>query len=110
LLKEVNVSPQYLYFGVIDSSKKEIDPKSLTRTVILTSVRKGTLDVKKIESKLDWISTKIVTEKKGETHQAVINLEKDKLPKGKFRERLAIHAEYNKRPVKGIIIIEGNVM
>ena len=109
LLKEVKASPQYLYFGIINTSE-EIDPKSLTRIVILSSVRKGNLDVKKIESKLDWISTEIDTEKKGETHQVVITLEKDKLPKGKFRERLTVHAEYNKRPVKYIVIIEGNVI
>jgi len=108
--KEVNVSPPYLYFGIIDTKKEVIDPKSLTRTVMVSRAREGGLSIKKIELNSNWITTEIETSKKGEKYSVIIILDKDNLPKGKFREKVTIHTEYDKRPEAATIIIDGKVI
>lgn len=110
LHNEVKVAPQYLYFGIIDTSKEVIDPKSLKRTVMLSRIREGTLSMKKIEPSLNWFTTEIETHKEGEKYSVAITLIKDNLPKGKFREKVTIHTEYNKRLEKSTIVIEGKVI
>ena len=110
LQKEAKVSPQYLYFGIIDTSKEVIDPKSLKRTVMVSRVREGGLSIKKIEPSSNWITTEIETHNKGEKYSVVITLDKDKLAKGKFREKVTIHTEYNKKSETATIIIDGKVI
>jgi len=72
LQKDLKVSPQYLYFGIIDTSKEVIDPKSLKRTIIVSRVRKGGLSIEKIEYSTNWITTEIETHKKREKYSVVI--------------------------------------
>jgi hypothetical protein len=108
LEKEVKVAPVYLYFGIIDTGKGVIDPKSLERTVVVSKFREGDLTIHKIETSKDWITAETETNEKGEKYTVVIRL-KDKLPKGKFRENITIHTEHLKRTDVSNIIIEGKV-
>ena len=108
LQKEVKVSPEYLFFGIIDTSKKTIDPKNLERTVMINSIKEDDLTIEKIEPSSNWISTK-TEEKRGE-YSIVITLDKDKLPKGKFREKITIRTKYNKKFESATVIIEGKVI
>lgn len=107
--KEVKVAPVYLYFGIIDAGKKVIDPQSLQRTALVSSIRGDDLSIKQIEISSNWIATEIGTIKKGKEYSIVIKLDKDKLPKGEFREKVTIHAAYAKRSETARIIIEGKV-
>jgi hypothetical protein len=109
LQKEVSVSPEFLYFGIINTSKEIIDQKSLERTVIINNIKGDALTIEKIEPSSNWISTK--TEANGKKqYSVVITLDKDKLPKGKFREKVTIHTKNNKNFEPAIVIIEGNVI
>lgn len=110
LENEVKVSPQYLYFGVIDTNKEVIDPKSLKRTLTVTRVKGVDFTVGKIEPSSDWITTKTENGKKGKKHSIIITLDKDKLPKGKFTEKLKIHTNYGKASEVATIFIEGKIM
>lgn len=108
LLKEVRMAPQYLYFGIINTSDT-IEPMSLQRKVTVSSVRGSGLTIEKVEPSADWISTEIETDKKGENYTIVITLDKDKLPKGKLRENITVTAKYNKTSETVNIIIEARV-
>ena len=108
LLKEVKIAPQYLYFGIINTSDT-IEPKSLQRKVIVSRVRGSGLTIEKIEPSADWISTEIETDKKGENYTIVITLDRDKLPKGKLRENISVNAKYNKISETVNVIIEARV-
>ena len=109
LKKEVKVVPGYLYYGIIDTSKEVIDPKSLKRTVMVSQFRGSNLTLNKIETSKDWIAAETETNEKGKKYTVVIRLDKDKLPKGEFREKVTIHTKYNKKPEVNTIIIEGKV-
>ena len=108
LEKEVKITPVYLYFGIIDTGKDVIDPKSLERTVVVSKFREGDLTIQKIVTSKDWITAEMKTNEKGKKYTLVIKL-KDKLPKGKFRENVKIHTEHRKRLDVSNIIIEGKV-
>ena len=108
LQKEVKVSPEYLFFGIIDTSKKTIDPKNLERAVMIHNIKGTGLTVEKIKPSAPWISTK--TEAQGKEYRIVITLDKDKLPKGKFREKITIRTKDNEKFESALIIIEGKVI
>jgi len=103
------VAPGYLYYGIIDTSKEIIDPKSLQRTVMVSNFRGSNLTINEIETSKNWIAAETETNEKGKKHTIVIRLDKDKLPKGKFREKVTIHTKYNKKQGVDTIIIEGKV-
>ena len=106
LNSEVRVAPQYVYFGIIDTSKKNIDPQSLKRNVIVSKVRGTGLSIEKIESSQDWIKTEIKTERKGEKYSVVITLVKDKLPPGTWNEKITMHTKYDSISEKATVIVE----
>ena len=107
---EVKVAPQFVYFGIIDTSKKEINANSLKRAVIVNKVRGDDLVIDKVEPSSNWITTEMETNQKGERYTVFITLDKNKLPKGKFREKVKIHTKHNKIPELAIVIIEGKVI
>jgi hypothetical protein len=109
LQKEIRVFPEYLYFGIIDTSKEVIDPKNLERTATVKSGKGDAFTIEKIEPSSNWITTEIETYEKGK-HTVVIKLDKDKLPKGKFREKVTMHTEHSKRPEAVTIIIDAKVI
>ena len=105
----VKVAPAYLYFGIINSSMKAINPQSLKRTAMIERLSGDDLTIRKVETNKDWITTETETIEKGKKHTIVITLDKDKLPKGEFREKVAVHTEYSKKSEVVTIIIEGKV-
>lgn len=107
LQKEIKVSPEYVYFGIIDISKEVIDPKSLKRTVMVSKAKGDDFVIEKIETNANWIITKSGTQEKGKKYNITITIDKDKLPKGKFRKQVTIHTKCKKRAEKNFIIIEG---
>jgi hypothetical protein len=110
LQKEVQVSPEYVYFGIIDRNKESFDPKSLERTVLINSARGKDIKIEKIESPVGWVTTNIVTEKEGEQYKLIITLLKDQLPKETFREKINLRILSNKKAEESFIIIGGKVI
>ena len=53
--KEVKVSPPFLHFGTIDTTKEAITPESLEKTVLISTVSGTDLIIEKIEAKADWV-------------------------------------------------------
>jgi hypothetical protein len=108
--KEIRVAPEYLYFGIIDTNKKELDKKSLQRTTVISQMRTDDLKIKTIEASKDWIKTAVDTNQEGKKYTITISLEKDKLPQGKFREIVSIHTQSKEKPEVSRIIVEGKVL
>ena len=107
---EVKIAPQFLYFGIINTEKETIDPKSLERTVTINKVRGNDLILEKIEPGSDWIKTEAETDQKGEKYTIMIMLDKSKLPKGNFKETIKIHTRYREISEVVNVIIEGEVV
>ena len=107
---EVKVAPQPLYLGTIDTSKDTIDPKSLKRTAMANNVRGDDLIIERIEPSAEWIMAKTEINKKGGKHSIVIELDKNKLQKGKFKEKVKVHTRYKRKSEVATIIIEGKVI
>ena len=107
---EVKIAPQFLHFGIIDTKKETVDQKSLKRTVTINKVRGNDLILEKIESTSDWIMTEIETNQKGEKYTIVIKLDKNKLLKGKFKEKITIHTKYREISEVVDVILEGKVI
>lgn len=103
-------APNLVFFGIIDTSKEVIDPNSLKRTIMVSSARGDGLSIKNIEPSADWISTDTQTNQKGKKYTIFIKLDKNKLPKGKFREKFKIHTKYKKTSEVADVIIEGKVI
>ena len=110
LLSTIKVSPQYLYYGIIDNSKEVINPKSLKRTVLVNEIRGDGLTIEKIEPSRDWIITETKTNQKGKQYAIVISLNKEKLPKGQFREKIDIHTKDEIKSSVVSVIIEGKII
>ncbi len=108
--KEMRVAPEYLYFGIIDTSKKDIDKKSLERKTVISQLRTDDLTIKNIETSTDWIKTALETNQEGKQFTVTISLDKDKLPQGKFREIVSIHTESKGQSEVAKIIVEGKVL
>ncbi len=92
--KEITASPQYLYFGVIDTSTKSSDPKRFTRTVQVSRARGNAFTIEKVESNQDLIKTDIVPGTNGENYSLVITLIADNLQQGILKEEVKVHTKY----------------
>jgi len=68
------------------------------------------LILEKIEPSSDWIMTEIETNQKGEKYTIVINLDKNKLLKGKFKEKVKIHTKHKRSSEVTDIILKGKVI
>ena len=110
LNKEVIVAPPYLYFGIIDTAKETIDPKSFERRVLVSRASGGELTIEKLETSVDWIKTEIVPVEKGEPYTIVITLDKDRLPKGNLKENISINTKYSGNSEVVHVIIEGKII
>jgi hypothetical protein len=93
--KEIKAAPQYLYFGVIDTSTKSSDPKSLTRTVQVSRARGNAFTIEKVESNPDHMQVEVVPGSKGESYDIAITLLADNLAKGTLKEEVKIHTQYD---------------
>lgn len=108
--EEVRVSPRYVFFGVIDTSKEDIDPSSLIRRITVDRFREGNLTVEKVETSRDWIRAKWGTFTKDKKHIITISLDRNKLPKGNFREKVTIHTKDNIKSGVSTVIVEAKVI
>ena len=107
---EIKVAPNLVFFGIIDTSKERIDPNSLKRTIMVSSARGDGLSIKKIEPSADWISTDTQTDQEGEKYSIIIKLDKNRLPKGKFQEKIKIGTKYKKTSEIADVIIQGKII
>jgi hypothetical protein len=107
---EVMIAPQFVYFGVIDTSREGMDPNNLKRAVMVSSVRGDGLSIEKIKPSAGWITAEVENNQKGEKYSIIIKLGKNKLPKGKFKEKIKIHTKYKKTSEVADVIIEGRVI
>jgi len=110
LEKEITAAPEYLYFGVINTSKDTFDPQSFEKTITVSRVREHGLTIEKVEPSSDWITAETETNKKGEKFTISVKLDKNKLQKGQFREQVKIYAHYDKISEVVIIMLEGKVI
>jgi len=110
LKKEVKVAPEYLYFGIIDTGKKNTGDKSLERTAVISQLQANDLTVKNIETSKDWITAKADTDQQGKQYTITIALDRDKLPKGKFRETVTIVVQFKGKSEAATVIVEGKVL
>jgi len=107
---EVAIRPRSksLSFGVIDTNKENFDVVSLKKTVVLRDVRGDGLAVKKIKPSSDWILTETKTQRGGKIYNIVVALDKDKLPKGQFEEKIKIRTNYKSKYL--VINVKGKVI
>ncbi len=108
LQKEVTIAPLTVSFGIIDTTRKNFNAAKLTKTFKLIDVRGDGMTIKKIKTGSDWITTKTEIHKKGKMRAIIVTLNKDKLPKGQFNEKIKIRTNYKKKylevDVKGEVI------
>jgi hypothetical protein len=105
---EVEVKPSSLYFGKIDTGAQTSDPETFTKSVTVKKARGNDLEVKKVNASSSWIKAKTETNEKGVQYTVAITLDKNKMPKGKFDEKVEIKTNKKKEPL--IVNIKGEVM
>ncbi len=108
--KEVKVSPPFLHFGTIDTTKEAITPGSLEKNVLISTVSGTDLIIEKIEAKADWVMAGAKTGEQGATHTIVITLDKKNLPKGPFKEKINIHTKHGEKAEVVDVILEGRIL
>jgi hypothetical protein len=106
--KEVTIRPESISFGTIDTTKEDFNAVNLTKTFRLIDVRGDGMTIKKIKTGSDWIKAKTGIRKKGKIFAIIVTLDKDRLPKGQFSEKIKIRTNYKKEylevDVKGEVI------
>jgi len=107
LQKELVVKPASLSFGTIDTGAEGAVEKRLTKKVMVKKNRGEDLTIKKIEPSADWIMTETVTNQEGKQYRVVITLDKDKMPKGPFEEKVEIKTNSQKEPL--VVTLKGDI-
>jgi len=110
LKKEIKVTPEYLYFGVIDTGKENFDASSLRRTAVISHLQSEDLRINKIEASKEWITAEAKADGAGKQYTITITLNKDKLPKEKFRETVTVQTQCQGKTGASTIIVEGKVI
>ncbi len=110
VVSEVRVTPQFVFLGLIDTSREVIDSNSLNRTVMLSTTRGYGFSIEKIEPSVDWITTDTEIKYNRKVYTISIKLDKDKLPKGNFKEQIKVRTKCNKRSEVADITIKGKVI
>jgi len=107
-LEEVKVEPQVVSFGVIDTSKENFDAPNMKKIVTITDMRGSGLTLNKIKSSGDWIVAEN-QKRGGRQYNLVIGVDKNKLPKGRFQEKITIRTNYKQK--KSLLInVNGEVL
>ena len=108
LKEEVSVGPKSISFGNIDTSKENFNTINFVKKIVLRDVRGNGLTIKKIKTSSDWITTETKTQREGKIFTIVVTLDKDKLPDGKFNEKIKIRTNYKREyltvDIKGEVI------
>jgi hypothetical protein len=108
--KELKVAPPFVHFGIIDTTKEAIAPKSLEKTVRISKVSGTDLIIEKIETGSDWVMASAKTGEQGATHTIVITLDKENLPKGPFKEKINIHTKHGEKAEVVDVTLGGKVL
>ena len=108
LQKELDVKPNTLAFGKINLAGEGDVQKRLTKKVMVKKNRGEDLAIKKIESSADWIMTEQVTNQEGKQYRIIITLDKDKMPKGPFDEKIEIKTNSQKEPL--VVSVKGEAI
>ena len=108
LKKEVIIKPKSISFGTINTTKDNFDAEILKKTVVLKDIRGNGLTVKKIKSSSKWILTETKTQRGGKQYAIVITLDRDKLPKGHFEEKIKIRTNYKRKSL--VVDLKGEVI
>jgi len=104
--EEIVVDSKSIYFGTIDTTKETFNASSLERTITLQDVRGVGLNIKKLKSSSNWIVPE--SNKKGRNYTIVVRLDKNKLPRGRFEEKIEIYTNYKKKSL--IIEVKGEII
>jgi hypothetical protein len=108
LQKELVVKPRSLAFGKINLAGEGNLQKRLTKKVMVKKNRGEELDIKKIESSVDWIVTEQITKQEGKQYRIIITLDKEKMPKGPFDEKIEIKTNSQKEPL--VVTVKGEAI
>ncbi len=94
VVTDIVIIPREMFFGLVDYQK------STTRNILITQGGDTPLEIKKIESDLEFISTEILPGTKGnkKTYTVTVKLS-EKAPVGRFEGKLKIHTNLPKHPV-----------
>jgi len=107
LKKKVDVRPKALSFGTINITEGNVNQDKLTKRILLVD-NGGELTIKKVKTSSDWITTVNKKMERGKNHTILIVLDKDKLPKGSFDEKVEIRTNYGRKPL--VVDIKGKVL
>lgn len=108
LQKELTVRPVSLSFGTVDTGKEASAQKNLSKKVMIKKNRGEDLAIKKVKPSADWIMTETETKEEGKQYTIVITLDKDKMPKGQFDEKVEIKTNSKKEPL--VVPIKGEAI
>jgi hypothetical protein len=108
--KQIKAAPQYLYFGIIDTSTKSSDPKRFTRTVQFSRAKGNTFTVEAVESNPDRINTEVIAGTNGENYSLVVTLITDNLQKGVLKEEVKVHTKYNSTAEIVTVFVEAKIL
>ncbi len=102
------VKPRSLTFGTIDTTKENFKDVSFRKTIMLKDIRGEGLTIKKIKPSRNWIMAEAKVRKEGKQYTIVITLDKDKLPKGHFEEKIKIRTNYKRKFL--VVNVKGDVI
>lgn len=108
--KELRVAPQFLHFGIIDTTKEAIKSETLERTVRINKVSGSDLVIERMEADADWIRARTKTGERGALHTIHIRLDRDNLPKGPFKRKVTIHTKHGEKAEAVDVALEGTVL
>lgn len=108
LRSKVAVRPKTFSFGTIDTSKENFGSRVLKKRVMLMDAQGEGFMVKKIKTSSKWIKAEIEAKKENKQYAVHIILDKDKLPKGKFEEKVNIYTSYKRKPL--VVDVNGDVI
>lgn len=108
LQKELDVKPNSLAFGKINISGDDDVQKRLTKRVMVKKNRGEDLAIKKIKPSADWIMTETETNQEGKQYRIIITLDKGKMSKGPFDEKIEIKTNSQKEPL--VVTLKGEAI
>ena len=108
LREEVLIRPKSVSFGNLNTSKDGFNPERLTKKIVLRDVRGDGMIIKKIKPSKDWILTEIEKRERDKYYSILITLDKGKLPRGHFEEKVKICTNYKKKCI--VVNMKGEVI
>jgi len=108
LRRKVTIRPTAFFFGTINTTKENFDSKMLEKRAVLRDVQGDGFTIKKIKPSSKWIKAEIEVKKEKKRYAIHLILDRDKLPKGKFEEKIKIYTSYKGKPL--VVDVRGEVI